>query len=94
MVSYTTSQECQLSPSRYWIDKQRNEEMAIFLAFDSDRKEGGARCKSCQSPMVTLRWLTEGVVCPHVSFDNPNAPEGVAKRESVECRAIVITKVS
>jgi hypothetical protein len=46
MVSDTLSQEYQLSPRRYWIDKQRSEEMAIFLAFDTDRKEGGARCKS------------------------------------------------
>jgi len=59
----------------YWIDRQRNEEMAIFLAFDSGRTENGAR------------------LCPHVSFSNPNAPKDAAKRESIECRAIIITKV-
>ncbi|PVH79049.1 hypothetical protein DL98DRAFT_589825 [Cadophora sp. DSE1049] len=30
--------------------------------------------------------------CPHVSFQNPNAPEGAPPRESVETRSIVITK--
>ncbi|KAL2064602.1 hypothetical protein VTL71DRAFT_3739 [Oculimacula yallundae] len=30
--------------------------------------------------------------CPHVSFKNPNCPEGAPPRESVETRSIVITK--
>ncbi|KAG4441814.1 hypothetical protein IFR05_002678 [Cadophora sp. M221] len=29
---------------------------------------------------------------PHVSFRNPNAPEGAALRESIETRSVVITK--
>lgn len=33
-----------------------------------------------------------GVVCPHVSFQNPSAPEDAPPRQSVETRSIVITK--
>jgi len=83
----------QLIVGRFWIDRQRNDEMAIFLAYDTDRKDNGARCESCPRPACDCHWLTNSAVCPHVSFDNPNAPSDAAKRESVECRSIVITKV-
>jgi len=32
-------------------------------------------------------------VCPHVSFDNPNASKDAERRSSVETRSIVITKI-
>lgn len=39
-----------------------------------------------------LRIISDSLVCPHVSFDNPQASKEAPPRESIETRSLVITK--
>ena len=75
----------------YYINGQTPEEMALFLTYDSSARSGTA----CKSPVAWIFLVVKAVflVVQHASFDNPAAPPDATPRESIEARAIIITKL-
>jgi hypothetical protein len=76
---------------RHWLEKQTKSEPFIFLMYDTHAEEGAARCESCTSRLHLLDLANGALVCPHVSFENPNKSKDAEPRSSVETRSIVIT---
>lgn len=74
----------------YYLENQKPEEVCFFKNFDSCT-DVRAQSEGLFLPDMSGRLIMLSIVCPHVSFDQDNAPQNASPRESIEVRALVFT---